>query len=260
MTAILRNESKRHQRGALVLTGALAITIGFFLAVFPAMKEEAELIEAAYPDFMMVLLGFEELHTIEGFAGGYVYTLVWILFTGIYIGYISAGLIAGDIRSRKLDLTLANPVSRESVLAQKVTSLWLPLLVLNVGVMATVLVGAVALGEHFDIEGLFMVHLLGLPYLLVCAGIGVVLSTTIDRVGTAQVGAIGAIFMLWLIDGLSELDADFEWIGDFTPSRYYDPSAILVREEYAFGDAALLLLAFLLLLAIATIVFVRRDI
>lgn len=260
MTAILRVESRRFRRGSLILTGVLAIIIAFFLAVFPAMQEEAEALEEAFPDYLLVVLGFEELHTIEGFAGGYVYSLVWVLFAGVYFAYISAGLIAGDIRSRKMDLTLSNPISRESVLVQKVAALWVPLAVLNVGMIVVMYLGSAAVGAQLELTALLMVHLLGLPYLLACAGIGVVLSVVADRAGRAQVIALGVVFLLWLVDGLSMMEPDYEWVGEFTPSRYYDPSEILVYGEYALLDAALLLFVFLGLLAVAAALFVRRDI
>ena len=260
MTAILRNESTQLRRGSLILGGLFAMIIAFFLAVFPAMKEESELIMEAYPDFMIELMGIEELHTMEGFAGGYIYPFVWVLFGGVYFAYVSAGMIAGDIQSRKLDLTLSNPVSRESVLAQKVAALWVPVAVLNIAVMAVLILGAAILGESIDLVALTMVHLLGVPYLLVCAGIGIVFSVVFDRVGRAQVTALGLVFLLWLIDGLSYMEPDLEWIGDFTPSRYYDPTAILVHSEYAFLDASVLLAAFLALFILAATAFSRRDI
>lgn len=260
MTAILINEAKRFRQSALVLIGAFGITIAFFLAVFPAMSDEADMIEEAFPEFMMGVMGFEEIHTIEGFTAGYVYTFLWILFAGIYFGYLGGGLIAEEIETGKMDLTLANPVSRESVLAQKVAALAVPLLLLNVGMMILVYVGSALVGESYDFLGLLMVHLLGLPYLLVCAGIGVVLSVVLDRSGTAQAGAIGAVFVLWLVDGLSGMEESYEPIGDLTPSRYFDPSGILVHEEYAFDDASVLLVGFLGLVGLAMYLFVRRDV
>ena len=260
MTAILHSESRRLRRSSLILTGVFGLIIVFFLAVFPAMRAEAELIEEAYPEFMVRLLGFEAIHTIEGFSAGYIYPLIWVLFGGIYFAYLSAGMVAGDIESRKMDLTLSNPVSRESVLAQKVAALWVPLAVLNVGLLVILLGGAVVVGETFDLVALAMVHVLSVPYLLVCAGIGLVLSVTVERPRTAQTTALGLVFMLWLVEGVSNMEPDYEWIGYLTPSRYYDPTDILVHEEYAFLDAAILVLAFLGLLGVATALFIRRDI
>ncbi|MFC4543003.1 ABC transporter permease [Halosolutus amylolyticus] len=260
MTAILRVESAKLLRGSLTLSGLLAMLSAFFLVVFPSVREEAALIEEVYPAYLLELLGIEELHTIEGFVGGYVFSFVWILITGIYVAYVSAGMIAGDVRDRKMDLVLSTPVSRESVVLQKVAALWVPLVAVTVGLLAVLLVGVTVLGESLDPVALAMVHLLGVPYLLVCAGIGIVLSVLVDRVETAQATALGLVFVLWLVDGLSTMNPDFEWVGDLTPSRYYDPTAILVHEEYAFLDAGILLAVFLVLLGLALLVFTRRDI
>ncbi len=260
MTAIFRIESRKRLRSSVILTGIFGVTTLFFLAVFPAMREGAEAIEDAFPEYMMGLFGFQELHTIEGFLGSYVYPFIWVIFGGIYFAYAGAGMIASDIEHRRMDLLLSNPVSRESVVVQTIASLWVPLLVLNLG-MAAVLFGGVQLvNESLDPVVLMMVHLLSVPYFLVCAGIGLVLSVTVERVGTAQVGAIGIVFMAWLVEGLSEMGESFEWLGILTPHRYYDSTAILVREEYALLDAAILTSIFLVLVAIAAAIFVRRDI
>ncbi len=260
MTAIFRNESGRLLRGTLTLTGLLVLLTAFFLVVFPSIQEEAALLEQVYPEYILTLLGIEELHTIEGFVGGYVFPFIWVLIGGIYFAYISAGMIVADIQDRKMDLTLAGPVSRESVVLQKVAALLVPLVGLNVGLLAVLLVGVTILGESIDFVSLAMAHLLGVPYLLVCAGIGIVFSVVLQKAETAQATALGLTFMLWLVDGLSQMNPDFEWVGGLTPSRYYDPSAILVREEYAFLDAGVLLVMFLVLLGVTTVIFTRRDI
>lgn len=260
MTAILRIESRNRVRSSVILTGVFVITSLFFLAVFPAMRDGAEAIEEAFPEYMIGLFGFEELHTIEGFLGGYVYPFIWVIFGGIYFAYAGAGMIASDIEHRRMDLLLSNPVSRESVIMQSVASLWVPLVVLNLGMALTLFGGVQLVDETLDPVLLSMVHLLSVPYFLVCAGIGLVLSVSVKRVGTAQVGAIGLVFMSWLIEGLSEMGETYEWLGTATPHRYYDSTEILVHEEYALGDAVILMVTFLVLVTAAVAIFVRRDI
>lgn len=260
MTAILRNESRRLVRSSVLLTGMFALLAAFLFAAFPGFADEAGFIEEAFPPVLVGLFGFEAIHTIEGFVAGYVFPLVWVLFAGIFFAYISAGLIVEDVRTRKMDLVLSSPVSRESVVLQKIAALWVPLVVLNVGMWLVIVAGANVLGETIDLVDLGVALLLSIPYLLVCAGIGLVLSVVLDRVESAQVTALGLVFVLWLVEGLSHMDPDFEWIGDLTPSRYFDPTAILVHGEYAYGDAGILLVAFLGLLALAVGIFTRRDI
>lgn len=259
MTAILRNESRMLLKGTSLLAGLLVVITFFFLAVFPGIRDEAEALQDAFPDFLAGLMGFEELHSIEGFTSGWLFPFIWVLLIGIYFAYTSSSFISGDIRSRQLDLLLSNPVSRESVVMQKFASLWVPLLVLNVVLFVVLVVGSLLIGESIDITGLVMTQVLSVPYLLVCASIGMVLSVVIDRVGTAQAGAIGAVFILWMLEGVSEMDPDYEILGVIAPSRYYDPSAILVRGEYAYMDALILLFGAVALLAVAIMLFVRRD-
>ncbi len=260
MTAIFRLESRRHVPGTLVLTGSFILLSVFMLAVFPSMAEQAEAIEAAFPEHALVLFGFEELHTIEGFTGSYLFPFVWVLIAGIYFAYLGGGMVAGDIRERRMDLTLSNPVSRESVILQKVAALWVPLVVSIAAVSLVIYGGTVVLEETLDPLVLAVAHLLLIPYLLVCAAIGLLLSVILDREGSAQAGAIGLAFLLWLVEGLAEMSADFEWVGNLTPSRYFDPVAIMVHEEYPIFDSGVLLVAFAALLGIAIAIFTRRDI
>ena len=260
MTAVFRLESGKLVRGSLLLTGLLVMLSAMFLVVFPSIQEEAALFEQVYPEYLLVMLGIEELHTIEGFVGGYVFPFIWILLGGIYFAYVSAGMIVRDVRTRRMDLTLSNPVSRESVVLQKVAALWVPLVVLNVAVPVIVYVGALVIGESFNPVALALAHLLSIPYLLVCAGIGLVASVLVDRVRTARATALTLVFVLWLVEGVSSVDPDYEWIGAFTPSRYYDATAILVHEEYAFLDAGVLTVVFVVLVGVAVLIFTRRDI
>ena len=259
-TAILRVETGKRVRSSVVLVSVFALLAAMYFSMFPSLQAEMEVLEDAFPAFFFELFGIEALHTIEGFIAAEIYSFFWVVLVGIYFAYIGAGMIAKDVSERKMDLTLSNPVSRESVLLQKVAAFWLPIVVLNGGVGAIVFIGGALIGEPFNPVAVTMVHLLSIPYLLVCGAIGLVISVTIDRVRTARAVALTVVFALWLVDSVSRLDENYEWIGAVGPSRYYDQTAILVREEYAFVDAGILLIAFLVLLGIALVIFTRRDI
>lgn len=259
-TAILRIESRRRLRGSLILLGVLAVLSAMYISMFPDIEEDMDELVEIFPPWMFDMFGLEALHTIEGFLAAEIYSFFWPLLVGIYFAHLGAGMIAGDVQDRRMDLTLSNPVSRESVVFQKVVSLWVPVLVINVGVIVTLLLGTSLIDRPLDPVALTMLHVLTTPYLLVCAGIGLVLSVVLAHPRSAKAMAIGLVFILWLIEGASNLDESYEWIGAFTPSRYFDEAAILVREEYAYSDAGVLLAAFIVLVAVAMFIFIRRDI
>lgn len=259
-TAVLRVESGKRVRSSIVILVVFALLAAMYFSMFPSVQAEMDVLEDAFPAFFFDLFGIEALGTIEGFIAAEIYSFFWIVLVGIYFAYAGAGLIAKDVDERKMDLTLSAPVSRESVVLQKVAALWLPLAVLNVGVGGIVLVGGTLIGEPINPVAVAMVHLLSIPYLLVCAAIGLFISVVIDRVRTARATALTTVFVLWLIESVSRLDERYEPIGAVGPSRYYDETAILVREEYAYGDAAILLGAFVVLVGLAVLLFARRDI
>ncbi len=259
-TAILRIESRKRLRGPLILTGVFGLLAAMYYSIFPGFSEDAEELAEAFPEWMFNFFGMDALHTIEGFIAAEIYSFFWVVLLGVYFAYIGAGMIVGDIEKRRMDLLLSNPVSRESVLLQKVASLWVPLVVLNVGVATIVYTGSVIIDETLNPVALAMVHLLSVPYLLVCAGIGLVLSVVVDYVRTARATALSLVVVLWLVEGVSNMDPDFEWVGYLTPQQYFDETAILVHEEYALVDAGILLVTFAVLVGVSLVLFIRRDI
>lgn len=262
MTAILKAEARAHIRSAGVLVVVFGVIAALYFSIFPEFAEEEaaeEDILEIFPEGLVDFLGIEAIHTIEGFIAAELYTFFWVVFAGVYFAYLGAGTIAGDVENRRLDLLLANPVSRESVLVQKVAALLVPLFVLNAGVFVIVLAASRVIDEPIGVVPLAMVHILGSPYLLVCAGIGVLVSVYILSIRSAQGVALGAVFVLWLLEGATNIDPEYEWIGQFMPSRYFEETAILVREEYALFDAGILMLAFLVLVLLATGRFIDRD-
>lgn len=259
MTAIVRKEARGLLRGSALMAGLLAATTAFLLLVFPSIKAEAETVLEAYPPIMLNLLGIEELHTIEGFTAGYVIPFGLTLLGGVYLAYVASSMVVDDVRSRRMDLLLANPVSRESVVLQKFAALGVPIAALVGVVLLVVGAGSVAIGEPIDAGRLGVALAWAVPYLLVCGALGLLLSVALDRVNRAQAGAIGVVFVLYLLEGLAEMDPAYEVLGWFAPSRYYDPNAVLLRGDVAAVDVGLLIAAWVVVLGAAVVVFAGRD-
>lgn len=259
-TAILRIESTRRIKSASALLVVLALFAVLYISIFPDFKDEAEELADAFPDFFFDMFDIVDLHTIEGFIAAEMYSFFWTVIVAAYFAYLGATMLSVDIHERRMDLTLANPISRESVLAQKLLSLWAPLAILNIGVYVLLLAGTTLIGEPIDAGTLLMVHLLSIPYMLVCAAIGLLLSVVVSHPRSSKAAGVAIVLVLWFVDSVSRMSPDYEWIGDLTPSRYFDHAGILVREDYSLLDPVILLVVFAVLVAAATAWFVRRDI
>jgi ABC-2 type transport system permease protein len=263
MFEIVRYEARRRTRGALVLTVGLAAFALLVIALFPSIKDAGAsfeaYIESLPPAFREGFLGTTAITTVEGFLATEFYQFVWLLLLGLYMAYAAGRSVAGDVETGRIDLLLAAPVSRSRVVAEKAVALLVPVVVLNLVTPLVIYGGLLLIDETIDLGALLVLHLLSVPYLLVCTGIGLVLSVVLDRADLAQRGGIAAVFGLFLLDTVT-VGTDFEWLGALSPTRYFEPVEVLVDGTYDVVGALLLLAAALALLLASELLFRTRDI
>ncbi|WP_323174402.1 ABC transporter permease subunit [Natrialba sp. PRR66] len=256
-----RYEMSRRLRGTTILTIGLSLYTAFIVWYFSLLDPSAfEQMTQSMPPAMLDAFGVSGIGSIGGWLGTQIYTFLWLLGLGIYFAYTAAGTIASDIESDRMDLLLSFPVSRNQLLVEKFASLLLPLIVLNVVVGGVTYSLVVAIGETIDPMHLALVHLLSIPYLLVCAAIGMILSVLVDRAAVAERAAIGLVFVLWLVESAVGAAEDFAWIQNISPTHYYSPTPVLIDGSYELIDAGILIAAFLGLIIVSQVLFQRRDI
>jgi ABC-2 type transport system permease protein len=261
MLETTRYEARRRVRGTLalaVLLGAFALLV---ITIYPTIAESSADIDAlieSLPESFREGFGAETYTTVEGFVAAELYNSVWVLLLGLYMAYAAAGTLADDIDTGRLYLVLSAPVARKRIALEKFLSLGLPIGVLNLTMPLVVFGGTIAIGYPLDPYYLLVVHVLSIPYFLVCSGIGMVLSVALSRGDTAQRSAIAIVFLLFLLDSVT-LGTDYEWLGVVSPTRYVDPTEVLLHETVDLVDPLLLLLVAFGLVFCSLVWFERRD-
>jgi len=261
MFELARYEARRRLKGTLYLTVGLTLLAGMYIATFPSMAEDMNLDQFLdqMPEVFLELFNIATMNTIEGFLAAELYSIGWVLLLGLYTAYSAATVIADDIDRERMDILLSLPMSRARVLAEKFLALLVPIGVVNAVLPVVIYVGTVGIGYPIDPVNLAVVHLLAVPYLLACGGIGLVLSVLTSRSTIAQRGALVAIFGLFLFESLTTI-AGHEWLGAIAPMRYFDATAVLVDGSYDWAGGAILLGGTVLLVGASVVYFRRRDI
>jgi ABC-2 type transport system permease protein len=255
-----RYEMERRVKGTAILAVGLSLYSAFIVWYFTVLEgvDYDQMLESM-PPAMMDAFGIETLATIEGFLGSQIYNFLWLLGLGLYFAYAAGGIIANDIEDERMELLISFPISRSRLLLEKAASLLLPLVALNIAVGAAIYALVIVIGESIDPMNLLLVHLLSIPYLLVCAGIGLVLSVLVDRAAVAERAAIGIVFVLFLVESVVGGAEDFEWIQYISPTYYYEPTSVLIDGTYELADTGILLVVFFVLLVVSQLLFKRRD-
>lgn len=261
MFEVLAYEVRRRLKGTLAVAAGLGIYALLMVAFFPSFESASVDFEAyleSLPPAFRNAFGIEALSTIEGFLAVEFYQFAWVLLLGIYFAYAAGSLIAGQREDGRIELVLAGPISRGRYLVETFATVLVQILVFNAVAAAFVLLGTALVDEPIPLVDLLAVHVLSVPYLLACGAVGLVLSTLLSRSATAERLAAGIVFGLFLLDSVAT-GTDYEAVGAPSPTRYYDPTGVLVRGEYDPAGAVILLAGALALLAGAVLVFRRRD-
>lgn len=258
--AVAQFEGRHRLRTSLVIAALLSAYGVMFVWVGPDLVagEELQAMLDAMPPVIVELLGFESLASLEGLLGGEYYTFGWLVGLAGYIAYTGAGSVAGDVETGRMDTLLAAPVARKRVLLGNFLALLVPIVVVNAVVTPVLYIAAAAAGESLPLDHFVALHALTVPYLLCWGAVGLLLGVGIGRSRTAGRIALALVFASWLLESVLDV-TDYAWVGAVTPTRYLDPSAILIEGQYDLVGAVVLLAATMLLVELSCRAFERRD-
>lgn len=260
MFEIVRYESEKRVLSALTIALGLSLYAGLFLAIAPDVIANVDLSAygAALPEAMQSAFGVDALGSLEGFLAAELYQFGWVLLLGLYFAYAAGGSIAGDVEHGRMDMLLSTGVGRDRVVVETYLALLPTMVFVNVVVAGIVYAGAALVGEPVSLVDVLAVHALSIPYLLVCAAIGLALSVLVSRESLAQRASLAMVFGLFMIESIVT-DTDYQVLGLLSPTRYYNPTDILVDGTNDLLGAAILVETAVLLVFGSVVWFTRRD-
>lgn len=259
---LARYAFRRRLAGTAALSVLLSVFAAGMVAMFPSVEASGVDLEAyleAFPPALREAFGLVSLGSIEGFLSAEFYQFGLVLLLGLYTAYVGGRLIAAEVETGRIDLVLAGPVPRWRVVVERYFALLASVAIVNAVSGVAVAVSVAAIGDSIAPARLVWVHLLAVPYLAVCGAIGLYISTLTDRADTAQRAGLGAVFSLFLLDSTTAA-TDYDWLGAVSPTRLYDPTAVLVEGTVDLASAALLLAVSAVLVVAAVWRFRTNDV
>lgn len=261
MFEFARYDANKRLKGSVYLSVGMSLLAAFAVWAYPSYSEAMDMdqLREAFPEPMIQAFNIQTMASLEGFLAVELYMFGWIILLGLYLSYSAASIIADDIDRGRMDTLLSMPVSRPRLAIERFVALGVPILAVNIITPVVVLVSADLIGESLSVIDVVALHLLSIPYLFACAGIGLVASVLFDRASIAQRVALGVTFGVYLVESLLR-GTDYEALGVIAPMRYFDPNEVLIDGTYDLVGAAVLFGMTAVLLVVSQVWFVRRDI
>lgn len=243
-------------------------TFGYLVAItatytfFIDQREAYESLLADYPDALLAVFGVEsgaQLLTPDGYLTSQAFGwLVPLLALALGVG-IGASAVAGEEEAGTLDLLLAMPVTRASVVLQKLGAMVVLVLVLGVAVFGGTAVGAMAIELDLSMGHLAAASFSGVLLGLVFGTLALAIGAATGRRGTCLGVSSGAALVAFLIHTLAPM---VDWLESFHPLTpfYYNAESQPLVNGLHWGHAGVLIGLSGLFVLIALIAFRRRDI
>ncbi len=193
---------------------------------------------------------------ILAFAFNHPFFLALSLAIGVAAG---SAAIAGDVESGRAQLWYTRPVPRHRILHGRVL-FWLlaQALVIIAGVAGGVIASLTS--DTLGRDGIRVALLAGVqffPLALVVGAVAFAVSAFVATRARAIGGAVGVVFLAYLVNFLSLLWSPAETLRWITPFGYYDPLGVV--EGVRWLDVVVLAAAAMVLLVVAHLGLARRD-
>lgn len=177
---------------------------------------------------------------------------------GLFAAYLGITVFSKEEKEHTAEFLLSHPVSRFSVAVQKLASVLVRIIAMNIAVAAISSAAVLAIGENFPAKEFMLIHtgylILQLEIGAVCAGISAFI-----RRGSVGIG-LGIAAALYFANIICNITENAEFIKYITPFAYSEPADIISSGKL---NAVLILLGAAYAAAAATagiIKYIRKDI
>ena len=258
---LLKHELRQGRVSLIVWTAAIGFLMATCIFLFPEMKEEMDGVSEMFASmgsfseaFGMDRLNFGTLLGFYAVECGNILGLGGAFFASL----IAVTVLAKEEKEGTAEFLLTHPVSRRRVVTEKLCSVLIQIVVLNVVILALSLGSIAAIGEVIPWKELLLLHLAYFLLQVELAGICFGISAFLRR-GSLGIG-LGIAAMMYFLNLVANISDSAQFLKYITPFGYAEGSDIVTNAGL---DVTLVLLGMLYAIvgiAIAYVQYCKKDI
>lgn len=259
--AVFFKEMKHGFKGFCIWAGSIAFMLVVCVLMFPEMKNEMNNVSEIFANMggFTQAFGMDRLNfgTLIGFYGVECGNILGI-GGGFFVAYLGVTMLSKEEKEHTAEFLLTHPVSRFSIVLQKLCSVAVQIVAMNVAIVMLSGISIIAIGEKIPMKELCLIHTAYLLLQLEIGGICFGLSAFLRR-GSIGIG-LGTAAMLYFANLICNISDLAEFLKYITPFAYSEPADIVSDGSL---NGLLLLLGFVYATAaivIGFIKYVRKDI
>lgn len=254
-------ELKQSFKSLCIWTASIAFMMLVCVLLFPEMKGEMDSVSSIFANmggftaaFGMDKLSFGQLMGFYGIECGNVLGIGG----GFFAALAGISVLANEEKERTAEFLLTHPISRVSIIAQKLLSVLTQVVVLNIVVVAVSLISAAVINESFEMKEFILLHvaylIMQLEISCICFGISAFI-----RRGSIGIG-LGLALAFYFINLVCNMTEQAEFLRYITPYAYAEASNIISEGKL---DTVLIVIGIIIAVigaAVGFIKYTKKDI
>lgn len=225
---IFKHEIRQGRNSLIIWTAVIAFMLGVCIFVYPEMSKQMDGISEAFANmggfsaaFGMDKINFGEFIGFFGIECGNVLGLGGAFFAAL----TGISALSKEEREHTAEFLLTHPVSRQTVVTQKLVSVIVQIVILNAAAIGVTALSTIMIGESPDVKPLVLTFAAYLIMQIEIAAICFGISAFIGRGGIGLGLGLAAAF--YFINIIANLTESAEFLKYITPFGYTDSSSII---------------------------------
>ncbi len=235
MKYLMITEFKRNFKSLILWTSIVAGMAALMLLLYPAFKDAFANIEdflSVYPEEFLEVFGLGDggldMSDFYGWFGveGYLFVN---LIGGSYAAILGGSILSKEEDDKTIEFLLSKPISRDKVLLGKAIIVAVNLLILNLMVGIVLLIAFTIFGDlNVPVWLLFSFA----PFILqiIFASLSFLISIFVIKSRKVISISLGIVIGMYVIDLISKLTEEFEYLKYITPYEYIN-AVTIVKDE-----------------------------
>lgn len=261
---IYRREMNKNLKGLIIWTLIISGIMILNLMLFPDVAKQQAAIDQLLkhmPIGLIKAFGLDRLSMADPL--GYYATkgyLMIILFGSVYAVMLSGNMLSKEHNEKTIEFLLSKPVTRSSIVTQKLLAVLTNLLIFNLAVSAANYIGFKMADAEFDMRVFLLLSIAPFMLHLVFGGISFFLSSLMKKSRNIVSISLGLVFVMYFLDIVSSISDRFEKLKYITPYEYVDATDIVINKSFKSSYLMIMVAVVVICITASYLIYQKRDI
>lgn len=260
---IFWHELKTYRSSTLIWTASLSLLVVLFMSLFPAMHSDIQSftkILGNLPAPVREALGISltDFFTVFGF---YSYLLTFVTLAGaVQAMNIGIGIISKEVSGKTVDFLLTKPISRSSVITQKILAGFTTLIFTNVVfACASFIAIKIFSTDPFSNKVLLLLCLTLFFIQIAFYALGILIATLSGKIKSVISFSLPITFAFFIISSIGAIIGNTT-VRYLTPFKLYDPAYIIHHASFETKYVLIEISFVVVALIVGYIIFNKKEV